>query len=181
MKNIWFIRTDKDDWSADFDISEKNESIYSAHGSCKRNHIIDKHKKKILPSLSLSAIQLAELIREIKKELIAEELLEDTEKKRCDVFITYWISTMSIGDIVFVRNKKQELYICKISGYISNYFFDEIGSFKRPVNILQKISQDSISDEILRRTTGRKTIERNANKNIRSLVVEFIKENDLLQ
>ena len=54
---------------------------------------------------------------------------------------------MDTNDIVFVRNKNQEVFICQVSGYVSERFFDENGFFQRPVNILKKVSEHDLEKQ----------------------------------
>lgn len=186
MNNVWFLRTDRDSWDDNYDISENNKFVYSAHGSCgnQGNHEIQKHKLNIFPELSISGQKLRELIRSIKQGLIDEGYFaaDETGKEQCDLFICYWVAVMNIGDIVFVRNKKQEIFICKIIGYVSEEFFDKTGSFQRPVEILKKVSVDSSQEKeelnkIWHRTLGRRTLERNNREEVNTFVYNYLKDN----
>ncbi|MCX7097944.1 MAG: hypothetical protein NTV43_08590 [Methylococcales bacterium] len=182
--NIWFLRTDKDGWNENFDISESNEFIYSAHGSCgnQKNRKIQDQKSNIFPKLLISGEILRKLVRLIKQELIEEGCFSGNEvgKKQCDSIICYWIAVMNIGDIVFVRNKKQDIYICKIAGYISEDFFDKTGAFQRPVEIVKKVSSNASQekvelDKIWQRTLGRRAIERNTREDVKVFVYNYLK------
>jgi hypothetical protein len=176
MNNIWFLRTDKDNGSKNSDFSEENTFIYSDHGTCAEDEVIRKNKHKIFPILDISNHELRKLVRSIKLELVASGKIDLSEpgKSRCDVAICYWIAVMDIGDIVFVRNKQNDVFICKITGYISEAFFDRTGAFQRSVEILQQVSSHSLHERIWNRTKSRKTIERNANTEIKELVLQYL-------
>jgi len=182
--NIWFLRTDKDGYKEDFDISESNKFIYSAHGSCghQSNSTIQDHKSNIFPKLLISGEELRKSIRSIKQKLIEEGYFSgnETGKKRCDLFISYWVAIMNVGDIVFVRNKKQKIYICMITGYVSEELFDKEGIFQRPVEILNIVSSNSSEQKtelgkILHRTLGRKTLDRNKQEEVKIFVDKYLK------
>lgn len=177
MKNIWFIRTDKDGHD-NFDVTAESPFIYSLHGICgEANSHITKHKDKVFPKLVLGNEELLILVRTIKKQLIDDGIIDPSEggKARCDLAIRYWIAIMEEGDIVFVRNKQQEVLVCKVTGYVSESFFDKNGSFQRPVEILGSLTKEPIYEEIWKRTKRRNTIERNANGVVRALVFDFLR------
>jgi hypothetical protein len=178
MNNIWFLRTDRDNGSKSKDFSYDRPLIYSDHGTCSKNEIVSKHKHKIFPTLDISGHELRKLVRSIKSELVEMDKINLSEpgKARCDVSICYWIAVMDIGDIVFVRNKQNTVFICEITGYISEAFFDETGGFQRPVEILQQVSSHSLHERIWNRTKSRKTIERNANVEIKELVLQYLQK-----
>lgn len=180
MNNIWFIRTDKDYWTDCEDFSIQNPYIFSGHGSCGRKHIeIDKLKGEVFPEPDNFNIKdLRQKICDIKQILIdrGDFDIKSTGKKKCDLFIAYWIAVMSIGDIVFIRNKKQEVYITKIKGYISESFFEHSGSFQRPVEVLGKVNSETSDERLWKRTIGRQTLVRNANNIIRELVESYLVE-----
>lgn len=182
MKNIWFLRTDKDDWGADFDTTVSNPNIFSAHGSCVIDQsILEEHENKFFPELNLSKQELKSLIYSVKSHLTKSGVLDTNEesKNRCDLTICNWIYDMEVGDIVFVRNKCSQIIICKINSYLSHAFLREHRAFQRGVKILDSLS---ISDKaqmeaiapILHRTAGRKTLEKNNNQEVRSFVQKFI-------
>lgn len=79
---------------------------------------------------------------------------------------------MEAGDLVFVRNKQSKIYLCRVTGYISEEFFDKHGCFQRPVEILAEITEIMVPSEIWRRTQGRKTIERNAKNHISDWMID---------
>jgi len=175
MYNTWFLRTDRD--GAHFlDISEDHTFIYSLHGICGNPDIIRAHKSKLFPALNLTENGLRRLIFKLKKELIANGLFDPSEKgkRRCDLAIRYWLSTMKVGDVVFARNRKGQVLICKITDYISEDFFDANCCFQRPVQILGYLKNEPPFDKIWKRTTGRKTLERNAQAQIASLVTKLV-------
>lgn len=171
MKNIWFLRMDKDDLDG-YDLNETFPFIHSVHGICGNKELSLKQKHLIFPKLKLSDSELSKRIISIKQQLIESNQLDENQqgKKRCDLAIRYWVGTMSIGDIVFVRNKQNQLYLCKISSYVKEEFFDENGCFQREIDQLRLLDELSIPEALKARTYGRKTIERNANKSIRLLV-----------
>ena len=183
MKNIWFLRTDKDGRSIDSDISESNLFIYSDHGSCgnQKKLIIQEYKKNIFPKLLVSTQELRSFIIGVKNKLVADGNIseDDVGKKNCDLFISHWINKMQEGDIVFVRNKKQEVFICKITGYITEKYFDLTGAFQRPVEVLKIISSDNQDEQkkleiVWHRTLGRKTLERNNDPDVKEIVSGYI-------
>lgn len=187
MNNIWFLRTDKDGWSNCIDVTKYNQFIYSAHGVCRgrdceeaENLIID-NKPLIFPELKIGRRQLIKLVYSIKEVLIRYGTFEGNEpgKTKCDLFISYWVTEMKEGDIVFVRNKKQEVFICKITGYVLENFFNATGSFQRPVEIIQEVKEADLHEDIWKRTKGRSTVVRNANSNIKSLVLKHLSDNAL--
>jgi len=185
MNNIWFLRMDKDGRKEDFDMSESHQFIYSDHGSCgnQSDPKIQNYKKNIFPKMSVSEKELRNFINETKIRLIDSGYInqDDLGKKQCDLFISYWICTMEIGDIVFVRTKKQEVFICQISGYVSEEFFDKYGSFQRPVKLLKKINTDTNElDAVLHRTLGRRALERNDKYDVKRIVSNFLKTNNLI-
>jgi len=173
--NIWFLRMDKDGWD-EFDLSENYKYIHSIHGSCRKPNgnldLVHKHKNKIFPEFTLNGRVLARLVRSIKQKLIFEGKIDERQsgKRRCDIAIRYWLSVMDTGDLVFARNKQGKVILCRISGYISEDFFDRYGCFQRPVEIIKEITESMVPSEIWRRTQGRKTIERNAKNHITNLV-----------
>ena len=113
MKNIWFLRTDKDKNGLEFDLSENYQFIYSDHGACRGNYDVEKYKKNIFPKLLVKGKELRKSIYEIKEQLIANGKINPNAegKTQCDLFISYWVTEMMVGDIVFVRNKKQEVFL----------------------------------------------------------------------
>ena len=165
--NIWFLRMDKYRLGEQC-LSESHEFIYSAHGSCGISDVAKKYKNKIFPELTLNGKELAKLIRSIKEKLIRDKQisLDESGKRRCDIAIRYWLSVMKVGDLVFVRNKQNKVILSSVTNYISEEFFDTYGCFKRPVKIINEITESMVTPEIWRRTQGRKTIERNAKKHI---------------
>jgi len=167
---------DKDGWN-DLDLSEHYKYIHSAHGSCGDLDMAMEHKDLILPRLTLSVKDLAKLIRSTKEKLIVSGRIDEKQsgKRRCDVAIRYWLSVMDTCDLVFVRNKKGKVVLCRVTGYISEKFFEERGCFQRPVEILQEITESMVPAEIWQRTQGRKTIERNAKKHVSDWVVSNYK------
>ena len=170
--NVWFLRMDK--YSLDNkDFGEKNAFIHSAHGSCDAPRLAKEHKDKVFPELALNGKDLAKLIRSIKYDLIknGQISLEQSGKRRCDIAIRYWVSVMQVGDLVFVRNKQNKIILSRITDYISEVFFEDKGAFKRPVEIINEITESMVPSEIWERTKGRKTIERNAKKHITDWVV----------
>ena len=181
MNNIWFLRTDKDGWSKCIDVTKHNQYIYSAHGSCGVKNVVAKYKSKIFPKLAIDRIELLNLVRLIKEKLKSSGDLDVSEpgKTKCDLFISYWVTEMKEGDIVFVRNKKQEVFICKITGYVLENFFNATGSFQRPVEIIQEVKEADLHEDIWKRTKGRSTVVRNANSNIKSLVLKHLIDNAL--
>ena len=176
MKNIWFIRTDKDGCDQ-LDVTVKNPNIYSIHGICGDENYIKKHKNKIFPKLVLNKEELSTLVKSIKNQLITDGLINknDEGKKRCDYAILCWLDIMKEGDVVFVRNKKQEVLVCKIIGYVSEKFFDTHCFFQRPVEVLASLTKEPVYEKLWKRTLGRKTIERNANNEIKALVFDFLR------
>lgn len=187
--NIWFLRTDKD---SDFvnpdisDISKEYPFIYSNHGICRglqNKSKIKKFKKNIFPTLCVNRKELKEFIHEVKEDMVNNGDIDKGDKEKCDLFLSYWIVEMNIGDIVFVRNKEQKIFICKITGYISEKFFDEYCCIQRPVEILEEIFEDNKAlKTIMHRTKGRKTLERNDNDNsdVEKIVSDYLKSNHLL-
>ncbi|MFT6915495.1 MAG: hypothetical protein ACJAWL_001804 [Motiliproteus sp.] len=165
--NVWFLRMDKDGWN-DFDLCESYKFIHSAHGSCGDLGVALKHKNAVFPELTMSGKELVKLIRSIKEELVSDGLidLKKSGKRRCDVAIRYWLSIMKVGDLIFVRNKQDKVMLSKVTGYISEEFFESHGCFQRPVEIINEITESMVPPEIWRRTQGRKTIEINAKKHI---------------
>ena len=171
---------DKDDLNG-FDLTEKTPFIHSVHGSCGNKELTSKYKQMIFPELSVSDQDLTKSVASIKRKLIESNDLNEFQlsKRRCDLAIRYWLSIMKVGDLVFVRNKINEVYLCKVSDYVSEKFFDSYGCFQRPVEILQKLSESMVHKELWHRTHSRKTIERNAKTAIVSLVKMHLKEHDL--
>ncbi|NNG44551.1 hypothetical protein HJP15_16765 [Pseudoalteromonas sp. NEC-BIFX-2020_002] len=169
--NIWFLRMDKDGWD-ELDLNQNYKYIHSAHGSCGGLDVALRYKKRCFPELTMNGKELAKFIRSIKQKLIANGLfdLEQSGKRRCDIALRYWLSEMQVDDLVFVRNKQGKVMLCKITGYISEDFFDKRGCFQRPVEILNEIKESVVPSEIWGRTQGRKTIERNAKKHITTWV-----------
>ena len=183
MKNIWFLRTDKDDCN-NLDISESNPFIYSVHGICGGINIkkIKEYKNNVFPRLLVSGYELRQFIREIKQDLISSKIISESDigKKQCDLSICYWIAVMDTNDIVFVRNKNQEVFICQVSGYDSERIFDENGFFQRPVNILKKVSEHDLEKQklitIWHRTLGRRTLEINKKDDVRKFVLNYLNQ-----
>lgn len=175
-KNIWFLRTDKDEWDA-FDVTAQNPFIYSMHGVCGDKSYATEHKDKIFPTLDLAKHELYRLVASIKKRLVKAGKLDPNGdgKKRCDLVLWYWLGIMKEGDFVFVRNKKDQVLICKVTGYISESFFDKHGFFQRPVEILGQLKNDPKYQRLWNRTYARKTLERNANSEVRELVWTFLR------
>lgn len=179
MENIWFLRTDK--MTHIEDISLKNPFIYSQHGVCAKKEInnlpsVINFKNQIFPKVSISGHKIYDVITEIKEELIQKGIIE-YEPKQCNYTIWCWVSVMDIGDIVFVRNGFDSIYVCEISGYVSKEFLDKNGYFGRPVRILKEwkngVGTEEIK-EILHRTVGRKTLEKNAKSIVTKLISEHI-------
>lgn len=175
MKNIWFIRTDKDGMD-EFDVTEESPFIYSMHGICGDSRYVLEHKSKIFPKLILSESELRALVVTIKNQLIEDGEIgpEDGGKERCDLAIAYWLARMEEGDIVFVRNKQHVVIVCRITGNVSETFFDKNGFFQRPVEVLGYLKYEPKYDKLWKRTEGRKTMERNANWEIRTTVLDFL-------
>ncbi|WMO14387.1 hypothetical protein [Pseudoalteromonas piscicida] len=176
--NIFFLRMDKD-VIKDKDLSYKSPYIHSLHGSCgaleSNNELKEEVKSIIFPELKLPERELLKHIYRIKQELIEKGDLDESEpgKKRCDLAIKYWLHTMRIGDAVFVRNKANQLYLCKIiNNNLDEDFFDENFCFKREVEIIALLEETSTPTEILSRTFGRKTIERNACEKVGSVFLQ---------
>ncbi|UAB71684.1 hypothetical protein INR79_07250 [Vibrio sp. SCSIO 43132] len=174
--NIWFLRMDKDGWD-DLDLNQNYKYIHSAHGSCGGIDVAHRYKSKLFPELVMRGKELANFIRKAKQKLIEKKLfsLEESGKRRCDIALRYWLLEMKEGDLVFVRNKEEKVILCKITGYISEEFYDRRGCFQRPVEIINEINESMVSSEIWRRTQGRKTIERNAKKHVTDWVVNNIR------
>ncbi len=181
MNNIWFIRTDKDGWN-DFDISEDSPFIYSMHGICGNQEYqkVQDYKKNVFPKLLVSGHNLRNFVREVKQDLISIGQFggEEIGKKQCDLFIYYWIAVMQIDDIVFIRNKKQEVFICQVTGYVLENTFDKFGIFQRPVKILKKISETDAERQklttIWHRTLGRRTLEINRRHDTRDFIINYL-------
>lgn len=154
---------DKDDFKG-LDLNSNHPYIHSTHGSCGDLQIAMEYKDKIFPSLSFTGKELSKLIRSVKQRLISNGTIneEDTGKRRCDVVIRYWLSVMAVGDLVFARNKEGKVFLCEISGYISEQFFEERACFQRPVRIIKEITEGMVPEKIWKRTLGRKTVDRNA-------------------
>jgi hypothetical protein len=163
MNNIFFLRMDKDAFK-EHDLSRQYPYIHSIHGICGKRDLIKQQKDRIFPRLELSERDLLEHIYKLKQNLInAGELDEKAPgKQRCDLAIKYWLKTMQVGDAVFVRNQTNQLYLCKIAGYVEEEFFDKHGCFQRKVADIELLDESFIPTEILSRTYGRKTIEKNA-------------------
>lgn len=179
MGNIWFLRTDK--MTHIKDISTDNPFIYSQHGVCAKEEINDlpsviNFKKQIFPRVSISARKIYDIVTEIKEEFIEKGII-DYKPKNCNYTIWCWISVMDIGDIVFVRNGSGSIYACEISGYVCKEFLDKNGYFGRAVRILKEwkngVGTEEIN-EILHRTSGRKTLEKNGNSTVTKVVSEHI-------
>lgn len=185
MTNIWFLRMDKYNLGTQYDMSESNPFIYSVHGICGveniEKKIIKKNKNKVFPKLLIDGRELRDLVRLIKQNLINDGSVdgEDIGKQRCDLAVWYWVAVMEYGDIVFVRNEQDKVFICRITGYVSEEFFNSHGCFRRPVNVLHEVTEENISEIIWNRTCGRKTIERNANEEVKIMVREYLKNNNL--
>lgn len=170
MKNIWFIRSDKNEGNL-WDFTMDTKFIYSMHGSCVSHNSAEKYYKMVFPKLAVSRNELMKLVRTIKNE---EGVIG---KLHCDLSIAYWLAVMDVGDIVFVRGSAEDVYVCAITGYVLESIFQAHGVFARPITLFKKTSIDSISPKIWNRTLGRKTIERNNNKEIESLVYEYLTSN----
>ena len=179
---LWFLRTDKDNFDKKLDISESNEFIYSAHGSCGHQDIeeIKAIRSNIFPVLKINETELRKYIQNIKSSFVKNQIidLDEMGKKRCDLIITYWIVTMQPGDIVIVRNKDNNVYICEITGYINEDFYNTYGSFQRPVRIIDKITPAVFHQhplhEIQHRTCGRNTLQRNRQSTAHDKVISYI-------
>lgn len=180
MNNIWFLRTDKDEYDQ-IDFNPDHKNIYSLHGVCGKSELINEYKAKIFPNLLLSRNEVISCVNRIKSELIKSGFLRIDKPgiARCNIVIAYWLAVMSIGDIVFVRNKQNKVFVCKIIGYVDESFFEMEGFFKRPVEILGLVMKNSIHERVWKRTMGRKTIERNADKEVDFYVKKYI--DDLLK
>lgn len=176
MKNIWFIRTDKDGMD-NIDVTEQSPYIYSMHGICGDSDYVKEYKSKIFPKLVLSESELRSLVISIKNQLIEDGKIDTEEKSkvRCDLAIANWLARMEEEDIVFVRNKQQKVIVGRVTGYVSKAFFDEHGFFQRPIEILAFLKNEHPYQKLWQRTNGRKTIERNANRKIRTSVLDFLK------
>ncbi|KOP37710.1 hypothetical protein DBB36_13615 [Flavobacterium sp. WLB] len=179
MGNIWFLRTDK--MTHIKDISTDNPFIYSQHGVCAEKEInklqsVIEFKKQIFPKALISGRQIRNIVYEIKNELIKDRYIT-YEPKQCDYFIWCWISGMDIGDIVVVRNSKNEIFICEINDYVSEKFLDENGYFGRSVRIIKEWKKEAEATEIkeiIHRILGRRTLERNANNVVKKVIEKHI-------
>lgn len=176
MKNIWFIRTDNDGHDH-LDVTTDGKFIYSMHGVCGDMDYFTEHKDKVFPKLKLNYEELKKLVHLIKDQLITDGKLNPEEfgKQRCDLAIGYWLAIMEEGDVAFVRNKQQEVIVCKIVGYVSEVFFEKNGFFQRPVEVLGRLKKEVKYEQIWARTKSRKTIERNKDIEDRALVSKFLK------
>ncbi|GHZ29127.1 TPA: hypothetical protein ACGF6R_003532 [Vibrio cholerae] len=164
MENIFFLRMDKDVVATDPIFSPQYPYIHTIHGTCDNRELIKQQTKVIFPKLDLSERELLDCIYRIKQELINSHQMDENapRKQRCDLAIKYWLKTMKIGDAVFVRSQDNQLYLCQVASYVQEKFFDEYGCFQRKVENVQLLDESSVPAEILNRTYGRKTIERNA-------------------
>ena len=162
MDNIWFLRMDKDDLEG-YDLCPSSPYIHSVHGICGDRELTLKQKEIIFPKLKLSNRELIEHIYDLKQQLVNDGQLDEKApgKQRCDLAIRYWLKTMQVGDAVFVRNKVNQLFLCKIASYVREEFFDKHGCFQRKVSDLKLLDESHTPKEILDRTYGRKTIEKN--------------------
>ena len=165
----------------DFKFCEETPFIYSNHGICGDKALTLQYKNKLFPELQLTKPELKTAISDIKKVLVKDSRLNEKAfgKERCYIAILYWLSTMTVGDIVFVRTHLNEVFLCRVTDYISESFFDRYGRFQRPVQVLQKLSKTMISEGLWQRTAGRKTIERNAKKAINELVRKHLRKYNL--
>lgn len=172
---------DKDNWN-DLNLTFETPFIHSMHGSCGDIALALEYKDDIFPKLSISEQSLSKKILSIKNTLIENGAFNETQlgKQRCDLAIIYWLSRMKIDDIVFARNKLGEVFLCKVTGYVSEDFFVSYGCFQRPVKILQKLSESMMNGDIWHRTQGRKTIERNAKPFIANLVKDHLNNYNLV-
>lgn len=170
MNNIFFLRMDKEALKQ-HDLSPQYPYIHSIHGICGERELIKQQRNIIFPELELSERDLIGLIFKLKQKLIDEGQLDEKApgKQRCDLAIKYWLKTMQVGDAVFVRNQANQLYLCKIASYVQEDFFYENGCFQREVTDMQLLKESSVPTEILDRTHGRKTIERNDCETIRAV------------
>jgi len=171
--DIFFLRMDKESFS-EYDLTIDYPYIHSIHGICGERALIKKYKSIMFPRLSISERELLDYIYTIKQQLIDEGKLDETApgKKRCDLAIKYWLHTMQVGDAVFVRNQANQLFLCKVASYVNEEFFDENGCFQRMVTDVVLLEDSSLPSEILDRTYGRKTIERNACRHVTSAFEE---------
>jgi len=186
MKNIWFIRTDKDSRRKNDnfkDFSENNRKIFTEHGVCPKDvpvelqKKIDDFKESLFPQpKNLNTMKIRRKVIEIKNDLVDSGCLELNEqgKKSCDRIIAYWIAEMAIGDIVFVRNVNQEVFVCKIEGYILEENLKEYDYFSRPVEILQRVEYGSVPEKLWKRTMGRSSLVRNADWKVKEHVLEYL-------
>lgn len=172
MKNIWFIRTDKNIGNL-WDVTMDTKFIYSMHGSCVNHKSTQMYYNMVFPKLTISRNELMKIVRIIKNE---EHV---SGKFHCDLSVAYWLAVMDVGDIVFVRGSAEDVYVCVITGYVLESIFQAHGVFARPIKIFNKTSVDSINPKIWNRTLGRKTIERNNNKEIEDLVYEYLTLNKI--
>lgn len=177
MRNIWFVRMDKQDHNSEF--FEGGQSfIFSDHGTClpkgaESNERLIGIRDKIFPNLMMSHRGVTELVQSIKAEYYV-----NTEKQRCALAVIYWISIMKESDVVVLRAKHDKVYLCEITDYIDEDVFNEEKRFARPVKVIKQLDSYTTSELIWNRTLGRKTVERNANSNIRRLTFEFLGEID---
>ncbi|KQH86673.1 hypothetical protein [Vibrio furnissii] len=174
MKNIFFLRMDKDIVASDPTFSPQYPYIHSVHGTCGNRELIKQQASIIFPRLELSERELLDRIYKLKQELIANDDLDEKApgKQRCDLAIKYWLKTMQVGDVVFVRNQANQLYLCQVASYVQKGFFDEHGCFQRKVENVQLIDESSVPSEIINRTYGRKTIEKNACEAVKTVFVK---------
>ncbi len=175
MKNIWFLRMDKNILEGQ-ELNRDKEYIHSIHGTCGDKELALRYANLIFPEKSISDQELSEKVMSIKKELIEKGLIDENQqgKRRCDVAIRYWVSVMQAGDIAFVRTRYNDVFLCEVTGYVSESFFKEHGCFQRPVKILQNITENDVHEYVWRRTQGRKTIERNAKRSVADLVTKYL-------
>lgn len=166
MGNIWFLRMDKNVLE-DYQFCKHNPFIHSLHGSCEPQGKNSQYGERVLPKPPVDRRELSELIESRKRELIERGGLRLGEKPRCYLAIVYWLSEMKEGDFVLVKVAGETVFLCRITGYVSEEFFYEFGLFQRPVEILQQLSPSLVHEDLWRRTQGRKTIERNAKLHVK--------------
>ncbi|MEZ8463877.1 hypothetical protein AB6D04_06420 [Vibrio splendidus] len=174
MKNIFFLRMDKDTVPTEPTFSNQHPYIHSVHGTCGNEDLVREQGSIIFPKLEISERGLIERIYKLKQDLIENNELDGSApgKQRCDLAIKYWLKTMQVGDFVFVRNQVNELYLCQVASYVQKCFFDKHGCFQRRVENIQLVDESSVPVEIIHRTYGRKTIEKNACKVVKAVFKE---------
>lgn len=168
MKNIWFVRMDLNTHPWDF--NEENPYICSNHGTCASDEVFEYYKPMIFPNTVMSISDIRNCVKKIK----LEEGIEN--KDGCDLAISYWILIMNKGDIVFIRNRINEVYLGIINSYLSEFNYQTHKRFSRHVNIIKRVDETLISKDVYKRTSSRKAIERNDDKIISEKVLSYVSE-----